>query len=258
MRYHLRFIWLSLLLTVTLIWIAPLHAQDPDPTKSIFSLVKTPPSIGELFDKLTEMPTADLNQVETTPTPAKNTINTALTSASADEATIEPTAEKKATPTAKPISFGTICINSFADDNASGIRDTDEGYMAGIPVTVKQAEKIVEQGVSTGTQQPVCFAELAPGEYEVSQQPPASLELTTAGTAVLNLKESQTIGLEFGSRVRPMPTDTLAPTESITTTPSILVPPVPESNELSPIVWITVLSVLVIGIGGGLIALLRR
>lgn len=263
MRYYQLFFCFCTLLVVGLVGMAPLHAQEATPTKSFLSSLKSTISISDLRDKLTSVPA--LNN-PSTPTSTAHTIKSELAETPAiqlvsAEKTITATESITSTPTpsAESISFGTICINSFSDEDASGIRDANEGYMAGIPVMVKREGKIVTQGISTGTQQPVCFAELVPGEYEVLQQPPASLALTTANNAMLTLKAGQTIGLEFGSRIRPMPTGTpIAPTETVTMTPSIPVPPVPSSNELSPIVWITVLSVLVVGIGGSLIALLRR
>ena len=262
MRYYQLFFCFCILLVVGLVGMVPLHAQEATPTKSFLSSLKSTVSISDLRDKLTSVPA--LNN-SLTPTSTVGTIRSELAETPtiqliSAEQTITATESSPSTPTpsAESASFGTICINSFSDDDASGIRDANEGYMAGIPVLVKREGKIVVEGISTGTQRPVCFADLAVGEYEVLQQPPASLALTTANNAVLTLKAGQTIGLEFGSRVRPIPTSTTTPTASITITPSIPVPPVPESNELSPAVWITILSVLVVGIGGGLISLLRR
>lgn len=106
-------------------------------------------------------------------------------------------------PTSTPApSGGTICVNTFADENANGLRDPLEGYMANVPLFIGRAGTMVNQGVSNGTETPLCFDGLEPGEYEIAQQLPGGLEMTTAGNLAIEVAEGQVIGLEFGSRVR--------------------------------------------------------
>ncbi|MCO5187925.1 MAG: hypothetical protein M9918_07005 [Anaerolineae bacterium] len=104
-------------------------------------------------------------------------------------------------PTETPIPTGIICLNSFADDNANGVRDANEGFMAGVTLSVIQNNEILAQGVSTGSETPVCFSDLLPGVYQAAQQLPAMLEPTTASNIELGLEAGQTIGLEFGARI---------------------------------------------------------
>lgn len=111
-------------------------------------------------------------------------------------------------PTAVP-EGGSICLNAFADSNGNGIHDADEGYMAGVTFEVANTERIVGNGVSAGTDIPVCFAGLEAGEYQASQILPARLEMTTAGQAMVNVTAEQIVGVEFGSRIR---TDDIVPT----------------------------------------------
>ena len=115
-----------------------------------------------------------------------------------------------ATPTETPIPGGTICVNAFADNNANGQHDADEGAMAGVTFTVASADnQLVGQGVSSGPD-PVCFEGLPPGTYQIAQQVPPALEMTTAANVSIQVSEGQTVLIEFGSRIRAEATATTA------------------------------------------------
>lgn len=116
------------------------------------------------------------------------------------EATVEPTATVEPSPT--PVTGGTVCVNAFSDENGNGQHDGNEGYVGGVTFTVGNANTLVGQGVSSGTDKPVCFAGVEPGTYQVSQILPNRLEMTTAGNATIAVEEGGTVGLEFGSRLR--------------------------------------------------------
>ena len=100
----------------------------------------------------------------------------------------------------------TICVNAFLDANGNGLRDPDEGYVGGVTLTVGQGSAVIGQAVSTGTETPICFGNLAAGAYQVGQTLPSSLEMTTQANATVNVADGQTVGLEFGSRLRTTPT----------------------------------------------------
>ena len=106
------------------------------------------------------------------------------------------------TNTPEPAKGGIICANAFADTNGNGLRDEDEGYMAGVTFSVGQENAVIAQGVSIGSSTPICFEELDPGTYIVGQQVPRNLEMTTAPTATVDLTAGSVISLEFGSRVK--------------------------------------------------------
>lgn len=106
------------------------------------------------------------------------------------------------TETATPAGTSTVCVNAFLDANGNGLHDADEGYLAGVTLTVAQGNALIGQAVSTGTETPVCFSNLPAGTYQVGQTLPASLEMTTQANATVNVGEGQTVGLEFGSRLR--------------------------------------------------------
>lgn len=107
-----------------------------------------------------------------------------------------------ATETPTPAGSSAICVNAFLDTNANGLHDADEGFVAGVTLTVAQGAAIVGQAVSTGSETPICFGDLLAGTYQVGQTLPPALEMTTQANATVNVGEGQTIGLEFGSRTR--------------------------------------------------------
>jgi len=92
-------------------------------------------------------------------------------------ATLVPTAIPTNTP--ETPSGGEICANAFADANKNGIHDIDEGWMAGVTLSLIQDEKVVGTGVSTGTEISVCFQQLS-GIYHIAQTVPRNLEMTNA------------------------------------------------------------------------------
>ncbi len=97
---------------------------------------------------------------------------------------------------------GTICVNAFYDEDANGLHDASEGFMAGVTFSVASQSAIVGQAISDGTDLPTCFHGLAPGAYQVAQEVPGRLEITTAANAVVSVADNMTTGLEFGSRLR--------------------------------------------------------
>ncbi len=106
---------------------------------------------------------------------------------------------------AAPESTGRICVNAFSDDNGDGQPDATEGYIAGVTFTVANETAIIGQGVSTGTEDPVCFESVEPGEYQVAQTLPSRLEATTASNADVSVTAGNTVGLAFGSRLELAP-----------------------------------------------------
>ncbi len=118
----------------------------------------------------------------------------------------DPTATTQPSPTPIPPTptpaGGSLCVNSFGDTNGNGLNDLDEGYMAGVRIAVAQGNTLVGEGVSSGTPDPVCFDGLPAGPYQVGVTLPNTLEPTTATNITVNVSQGQTLGLEFGTRVR--------------------------------------------------------
>jgi hypothetical protein len=135
-------------------------------------------------------------------------------------------------PTDTPIPGGTICVNAFADENANGSRDENEGYMGGVTFTIATSTQLVAQAVSSGSPEPVCFEGLEEGTYTVTQIVPGALEMTTAANATVALQIGQTVGVEFGSRVLTS-SPTTAATE-VAAAPDGSSTPTPVSGETAP------------------------
>lgn len=104
------------------------------------------------------------------------------------------------TPSPTPAG-GTICINAFVDENADGLHDANEGYMAGVTFTVADEQEVINQAVSPGGEEPVCFEGLSSGTYQIAQILPGRLEPTTATNTSLEVEEGKVYGIEFGSRI---------------------------------------------------------
>jgi hypothetical protein len=163
-------------------------------------------------------------------------------------------------PTETPVPTGIICLNAFSDDNADGVRDDLEGYMAGVTLSLIQNDAIIAQGVSLGSATPVCFEDLIPGLYQAVQQLPAMLVATTASNVELPLEAGQTIGLEFGSRIN-QGDDTGGGEEGNTETPDTgdSGPSNGDSSISSiTIIGIALLVVAVLLLGAILVLLLRK
>lgn len=139
------------------------------------------------------------------PPPQPAATNTPLPPTVTPTPVIPPTATPvpTETPTNTPVppQGGVICVNAFADTNANGLRDPDEGYMAGVTFAVAQGDRIVASGVSTGTSTAICFPEIPAGTYVVAQEVPRNVEMTTAQNATVDVTDGSTISLEFGSRI---------------------------------------------------------
>lgn len=188
--------------------------------------------------------TAELVEVAPPPTatsppppPPPTATNTPLpptpTATPAATATNTPVPTSTATATPEPPEGGTVCINAFADENANGIHDATEGYMASVTFTVASSERVVGQAVSYGNETPICFDGLASGSYQVAQILPSRLEMTTAANAVLEVEEGMSYGVEFGSRVRQLG-DSGVPGSTTDLIASDATVPAPEPENVAP------------------------
>jgi hypothetical protein len=140
------------------------------------------------------------------PPPQPVATNTPIPPTFTPTSEIPPTETSSPTPiptdTPLPPQGGVICVNAFSDDNANGLHEPDEGYMAGVTFTIAQDNQVVVQGVSTGTSTAVCFENIPAGTYVVAQVVPRNLEMTTAASATINVTDGTTVSLDFGTRVK--------------------------------------------------------
>jgi hypothetical protein len=140
--------------------------------------------------------------------------------------TATPTPTPSPTPEPRPV--GNICVNAFADLNGNGRQEAEEGFLAGVTLTVSRQNELIGQVISTGAAEAVCFANLEPGDYQVAQILPAGLEMTTLSNVTIALTAGEQMELRFGSRPRveaPAP----APTTEPTATPAP--PPNPAATD---------------------------
>ena len=198
------------------------------------------------------------------PPPATNTPIPTATSNIPPTTTSIPTAT--AVPTNTPIPGATVCVNAFADENANGLRDESETYIAGITFRVGNIDELIGQAVSLGTAEAICFAGVEPGSYQVSQLVPANLQMTTAPNATLTVEEDKTYSVEFGSRIAPIgirnndtaSPDTITSNNSLPTlAPETAAPAAPASNWLL-IGGLFVAIIAVFSLGAFIFLVLRR
>lgn len=135
------------------------------------------------------------------------------------------------TETPTPAGSSAICVNAFLDVNGNGLHDADEGYLAGVTLTVAQGTTIIGQAVSNGSETPICFGNLPAGTYQVGQTLPPALEMTTQANATVNVGEGQTVGLEFGSRMRTTPTAEPQTDPTETAVAGIVTPTIPAVSD---------------------------
>lgn len=159
-------------------------------------------------------------------------------------------------PTETPAGSSTICVNAFLDANGNGLHDADEGYIAGVTLTVAQGNLIIGQVVSQGSETPICFGNLPAGVYQIAQTVPPALEMTTQANATVSVAEGQTIGLEFGSRPRSEGTAVVevTPTESLIEATATPAPPTDSDNGGSS--WLVLLGLGAIIVGIALLGVL--
>jgi len=127
------------------------------------------------------------------------------------QATTEPSPTEESSSDLELTTGGTICVNAFHDVNANGLHDLHEGYMAEVTITVATQSTIVGSMISEGSESPKCFYNLEPGPYQVAQQVPAQLQMTSAANAAVETSADTTVGVKFGSRVRGAPVVDAAP-----------------------------------------------
>lgn len=159
----------------------------------------------------------------------------------------------QAVPTETPTPAGSsaVCVNAFLDTNGNGLHDADEGYVGGVTLTVAQGTTIIGQAASTGTEDPICFGNLPAGAYQVGQTLPASLEMTTQANATVNVGEGQTVGLEFGSRLRTTPATEAEPEDGGTPVAEVATATVPAGNNTTGGTpsWLVYLGIGAIAVG---------
>jgi LysM repeat protein len=108
------------------------------------------------------------------------------------EVTEEPAAEE-------PAEVGTVCIMSYEDANANGIREPEEGKVADITFTLNRDGELLSRYTTDGVSEPYCFADLEAGTYTVAWTGDA-FEATTEQSWNVEVGSSAIVSHEFGVR----------------------------------------------------------
>ena len=149
-------------------------------------------------------------------TPVPQPTATAETAPTAGpQPTDEPESVAEAPPEQSPTG-ATICANAFNDVNANGLKDPNETAMADVTITVASQNAIIGSVISDGSENPKCFFNLEQGTYQVAQQVPANLQMTSAANVAVEATAGNTVAVVFGSRVRGAPITEAPPAEGDT------------------------------------------
>lgn len=133
-----------------------------------------------------------------------------------DEPTVEPTeTEIPATSTPAPTApvavadtsqnvdpsaqLGVVCVTLFDDVNMNRIQDQDELYLAGGQIELNANGETVDAIATDDTPDPLCFEDLATGEYFALATAPSGYGLTTADQLRLRVQPGSTLNVSFGA-----------------------------------------------------------
>jgi len=94
-----------------------------------------------------------------------------------------------------------LCVFAFEDANADGLRQPEEGPVAGATFKIIDGQGVeVADYVSTADPQPHCIDTLMPGSYSISVQPAANTTATSDKRWGVPLTGGSTVNINFGSR----------------------------------------------------------
>jgi LysM repeat protein len=152
-------------------------------------------------------PTASAGSAETAvPTAVAAAVTEPPTSVPTSTAVPTSTTVPTSLPTVPPINTQTsLCITAFDDANTSHRMDVDEKRLAEVKLTLAQGGQSVKS-LTTTSDAPSCFAEIAPGTYVVSAVPPTTYGLTTTGQLEVEVKPGSALALSFGAAAGYQPT----------------------------------------------------
>jgi len=105
-----------------------------------------------------------------------------------------------ATAAASAPAMGGLCVQAFNDRDASGAYDANEELVGNIKFTVLSGATEVTTYTTNGTDEPHCFADLAPGRYVVRANLPMNYKPTTDEQFGVTLTAGQTVNVSFGTQ----------------------------------------------------------
>jgi hypothetical protein len=98
-----------------------------------------------------------------------------------------------------PVATGRLCLAAFDDANANGARDADEGPVAGVAFTVRDATHLAVAYTTGDQSEPTCY-DLLPGDYRIVALAPAGRGATGDQSWEVTLAGNQLVTAEFASR----------------------------------------------------------
>lgn len=105
----------------------------------------------------------------------------------------------------QPVDTGSICIQTFADQNKNGVLEAGETLLSGVNVSLKQNGILLSNLVISGAAgQEVCFRGWNPGDYTLTVSAPF-VQPTTAEQFALSLKAGDRLTVEYGAALLPTP-----------------------------------------------------
>ena len=105
------------------------------------------------------------------------------------------------TPT-EQLGSGEVCIVLFADVNGNAVRETDEAPILGGAVSITdRSGTISETGLTTNTDEPLCFTDLPEGDYNISMAVPNGYNPTTTTNYPLTLQAGNRSIIDFGAQI---------------------------------------------------------
>ena len=165
----------------------------------------------------TNTPTATATGTATASPSVTNTPTSTPTVTSTPTATS--TATNTPTNTTTPSTQGSICAFVYGDLNGNGVREIGEPLIAGAVITVKNSSNVVIGTGTTVNTTMICFSNLTPGTYGVSEGNVAGYSSTTPDVMAAAVVAGATTVVEFGDQAfTPTPTATATGTATSTGT----------------------------------------
>jgi hypothetical protein len=130
-----------------------------------------------------------------------------------DTPTVTPTPEYTPTPTITPTptftptpAVGRICVLTYDDRNANGLRDPGEALLANAVFTIADQTHVIGAYTTNGLSEPYCFDGLLPSYYFVNELNSPGYDSTTHDAWGIALSSGSVFDLEFGNRRPSKPT----------------------------------------------------
>lgn len=103
-------------------------------------------------------------------------------------------------PAAAQTPPGAICISTFADLNANGVRDEGEAALAGVNTNLATGGAIIATHISATDEEQFCFEDLLPGVYTLTFTDSPTYRPTTSSEGTFALAEGQRLTINaFGA-----------------------------------------------------------